>query len=365
MKILFLTELFYPHIGGCEVRFYELGKRLAKKGHTINVLTIRYDQNLPKLEEINGMIVHRTVNSFNYITETGWRSPTGVLKYSLNILFKPVLKEIDFDIIFSNEWPIVHSIILAPLYKDILIQDWAEVWTQKITHLQILLAKLAKYHVAVSKFTKQRIQKHLKITDKPIFVVPNGVDLEKFYEKEKEQGTITYLGRFVPHKKLDLLIKSFIIAQKQIPSLKLFLAGYGPLQPYLKNKYDKKHNIKFLGKITEEQKRELLAKSWLFMLTSKREGYGIVVLEALASGTPVLLADYPENAAKELIMKGGGIIEKPDSKKLANKIIELYKNTTLYENIKSQTKKTVQKYDWNKIAEKLEKIFKLVLKEGM
>jgi len=363
VKILFITELFYPHIGGCEVRFYELGKRLTKKGHTINVLTIRYDQNLPKLEEINGIMVHRTVNSFNYITETGWRSPAGVFKYSLNALFKSILKEIDFDVIFSNEWPILHSLMLIPLYKDILVQDWAEVWTQKITHLEILLARLAKYHVAVSEFTKQRMQKYLKITNKHIFLVPNGVDLEKFYEKEKEWGNIIYIGRFAPHKRIDLLIKSFILAQKEIPSLKLLLVGDGPLHQYFKNKYGEKRNIKFLGKVTEEQKRELLAKSWLFILTSEREGYGIAVLEALASGTPVLLADYPENAAKNLIMKGGGIIERPDSKKLASKIIELHRNTALYENIKSQAKKVAQKYDWNKIAEKLEKIFKLVLKE--
>lgn len=364
VKILFLSELFHPHIGGCEIRFYELGKRLAKKGHTINVLTVRYDPNLPKTEKINGITVHRISNAFNYVAESGWRSLKGVLKYTFDTFLKSLLKEIDFDIIFSNEWPITHSLLITPLYREIFVQDWSEVWTKKILHLELLLARLAKHHTAVSKFTKQRMQNHLKIPSQNITLIPNGVDIKKFYEKEKEWGTITYIGRFTHHKRIDLLIKSFIKAQKQIPTLKLTLAGTGPLQPYFKNKYNKKHNIKFLGKISEEEKRELLAKSWLYILTSEREGYGISVLEALASGTPVLLADFPENAAKELIIEGGGIIEKPDPQKLANKIIELHKNTTLYENIKSKTRKTAEKYNWDKNAEKLEKTFKQILKEN-
>ncbi len=363
VKILFLCELFHPHIGGCEIRFYELGKRLAKKGHTINVLTIRYDPNLPKMEEIDGMTVHRITDSFNYITKSGWRSATGVAKYSLASLTKSLTKEIDFDIIFSNEWPITHSLLLAPLYRNILVQDWAEVWTKKILHLQRLLAKLTKHHTTVSNFTKERMQKLLKIPTQNITLIPNGIDPKQFYEKEKEWGTITYIGRFAPHKRIDLLIQSFIKAQKQIPSLKLLLAGSGFLLSHFKNKYDGKHNIKFLGEISDEEKKELLAKSWLFILTSEREGYGIAVLEALASGTPVLLADFPENAAKELISEGGGIVEKPNPQNLANKIIELYKNTTMYENLKSKTRKIAQNYDWNKNAEKLEKTFKRILKE--
>ena len=147
MKILFLSELFHPHIGGCEIRFYELGKRLVKKGHAVDVLTVRYDPSLPKTEKIDGVTVHRISDTFNYVVESGWRSLKGVLKYSFNTFLKSFLKEIDFDIIFSNEWPITHSLLITPFYREIFVQDWSEVWTRKILHLEFLLARLANHNL--------------------------------------------------------------------------------------------------------------------------------------------------------------------------------------------------------------------------
>ena len=82
LKIAFLTEFFYPHIGGCERRFMEIGRRLATKGHEIHVFTIQYDQCLPKEETINGINVHRYAYSENYVSSDGFRSFGGIVKYS-------------------------------------------------------------------------------------------------------------------------------------------------------------------------------------------------------------------------------------------------------------------------------------------
>jgi len=358
MKILFICELFYPHIGGCEVRFYELGKRLVRKGHTVNVLTIKYSPNLPEVEKIDGMMVYRIASSFNYITGSGWRSPLGVLKYSSKTFLHSVLKSFDFHLIFSNQWPILHSLLLAPLYRDVLVQDWAEVWVRKIFFLEKLLGKL-KYHVAVSKFTKERMKRYLGISGRYIFLVPNGIDVEKYYEGDKEWGTIAYVGRFSYNKRIDLLIKSFLLARKKCKELKLFLAGSGILYNYFKEKYSG-HGIEFLGKISEEEKRDLLAKSWLFLLTSEREGYGISVLEALASGTPVILADFPDNAARDLLANGGGIIEKPSPKKIAERICKLYRDVSFYEKLQLQTRSVAENYSWDRSVKKLEDVFRFI-----
>ena len=124
LKIAFLTEFFYPHIGGCETRFLEIGRRLVAKGHEIHVFTIQYDCNLPKEEQIFGMKVHRYAYSRSYISQDSFRSFGGILKYSVASLVH--LLGSNFDIYYSNQWPMLHSIVVKPVATP-LIQEWCEV----------------------------------------------------------------------------------------------------------------------------------------------------------------------------------------------------------------------------------------------
>jgi glycosyltransferase involved in cell wall biosynthesis len=169
MRIALLTELFYPHMAGTERRFLEIGKRLAMRGHDVHVFTLHYDRNLPREEIVEGMSVHRYGNTRKYISTKGFRSLDGVLKYSFQT-FIQLLKQ-DFDIYYSNEWPILHSICAKPAASP-LIQEWCEVWIRPsyAMVMQKLLRNFCDYHVAVSKFTRQRLVSFLKIEPEKVAV---------------------------------------------------------------------------------------------------------------------------------------------------------------------------------------------------
>ena len=122
--IAIVTELFYPSHGGCEVRFLEIGKRLAERGHQVHIFTIQHEKSLPVLDVVNGIFVHRYACTENYV-RSGGRSLLGVLKYSLRTPRK--LSEQNFDVLYFGPWPILHS-IFSRFYKVPRVQEWCEVW---------------------------------------------------------------------------------------------------------------------------------------------------------------------------------------------------------------------------------------------
>lgn len=364
LRVAFLIELFHPHAGGCESRFLALGKYLVKFGHEVHVFTIKHAPSLRTYENIYGIHVHRIVSHFDYVLN-GFRSPSGVFKYSFVSMFKLLFSDYDFDVIFSNEWPMIHSLLALPFYRDILVQDWPEIWFEKIVFLEKVLGRLVKYHVTVSNFTLNRMINYLKIPRHLITLIPNGLELEQFEgHTDKEWGKIVYVGRFVPHKRIDLLISSFLRAYQKNPNLKLYLAGTGPLLPYFKEKFGHPPAIKFLGYISEKEKIQLLKSAWLFILTSSREGWGISVLESLAAGTPVITVNFPDNASVELVSQGGGIITNPSAEEIAYHILHLYNNENDWHLLHSNAYNTAAKYEWRKIAKKFERFLSFVAKKS-
>ena len=258
LKIAFLTELFYPHIGGCERRFMEIGSRLATKGHDIHVYTIRYDPNLPIEEKVDGITVHRYAHSGNYISPDGFRSLRGIAKYSIGSFIQ--LLGSNYDVYYANQWPMLHSLSAKPVATP-LIQEWCEVWTKfvKVTLMQKLLKKVADYHVAVSEFTRQRLVNILKIAPSKVFVIPNGVNFAKFNSSTpKVWGRIVYAGRVVPHKRVKLLVKAFREVKKKISTAELHIIGSGSGLPSIRKSASTIKDCYVHGFMPEEQMIDLL-----------------------------------------------------------------------------------------------------------
>ena len=301
MKIAFLIELFYPHVAGCENRFLELGTRLSKRGHEVHIFTLRHDSGLAKEETINGMSVHRCADSRDYLSPSGLRSIGGVFKYSLATSTRLFRK--DFDIYYSNQWPLVHSIFAKPVAQP-LVQEWCEVWNNslKAEMLQGILKFIGDYHVAVSEFTKRRLIGFMGVEPHKISVVPNGVDVSRFLgsSRRKTFGHIVYVGRLVPHKHIEMLMDAFVQVKQKIPDAEFHIVGEGPCLAMLKQKAASIKGCYVQGFLPQDEMIDLLNSSWLFALASEREGSSISVLEGMASGLPFVTVDFPNNAVKEL-----------------------------------------------------------------
>jgi glycosyltransferase involved in cell wall biosynthesis len=356
MRIAILTELFLPHTGGTEYRLYEIAKRLVRKGVEIDVFTVRYPSDTAEEEDLDGIRVIRYARSPRYVTANGFRSVRGVMEYSLYTALKTF--GTDYDVYYFGEWPMFHSLLAGPLVHP-SVQEWCEVWYKQIVVLEKILAKVMSNHVAVSEFTKHRMVDLLHMDPENITVIPNGVDFHRFNGGggEKTWGRLVYVGRIAPHKGLKMLIDSFKMVRDKNGEVELFVAGSGPLLPTIRRYAKEIKGIHILGKVTEEEKIELLKNSWLFMMPSTREGLPLAPLEAMAEGTPVLTVDHPDNGAKDVCVEGNGVIVPPDSASIASAVLKMLSNESEWNMMREASLQYAKKCDWDTITDKVEVYF--------
>jgi len=133
-----------------------------------------------------------------------------------------------------------------------------------------------------------------------------------------ENPTFCYLGRLMPYKNIDVLLKSLQNVVKTIPNAKLIIAGKGSSDYELKTLSDKlgiSKQVEFKGYVSENEKREILARSWILVQPSSFEGWGITVIEANASHTPVIASNTA--GLRDSVLDGQtGILVKTMSLKL-------------------------------------------------
>jgi glycosyltransferase involved in cell wall biosynthesis len=359
MHIAILTELFYPHVGGTEVRLYEMSKRLVRRGHEVDVFTIQHSPNASQEEDLEAIHVKRYAYSPKYVTASGFRSWSGVIRYSLSTVFKAL--GTDYDIYYFGQWPVLHAVLTKPIVSR-CVQEWCEVWYEKIVALERILSKVMDNHVAVSEFTKRRMVEFLHLDPNHVTIIPNGVDLQKYRNGlGKTWGRMIYIGRVAPHKGLNLLLDAFRIIKDKAPQVELYIAGSGSHLKTLRDYAEGLDGIHLLGDISEDEKIKLLKSSWLFMMPSSREGSSIAILEAMASGTPVLTTDHPDNAAKYMCNMGNGVIAYPSSVAIASAVLELLSDENRWDSMKKLSLQYVEQFDWNTIVSQMERYLKSIV----
>ncbi len=125
---------------------------------------------------------------------------------------------------------------------------------------------------------------------------------------------VVYAGRHVQEKRVDQLVRGFALARRDTPGLRLELYGDGPTRPYveeLSRALGLDSSFVLHGRRPEEEVAETIARSACLVTASEREGYGLVVVEAAAHGTPSVVVEGPENAATELVRDGVNGVDRP------------------------------------------------------
>jgi len=349
-------------MAGCERRFFEIGKRLARKGHEVHVFTIQFDASLPKEETVDGMFIHRYTSSKNYCATPSSRPLIDVLKYSFVTSAELSLE--DFDVCYSNEWPIFHSICAKP-FASPLIQEWCEIWShsQKILMLQRILKFIGTHHVAVSEFTKLRMVNFLKIRPEKISVIPNGVEYSRFSKgsKNKKWGRIAYVGRLAPHKHVEMIVEAFRQVQEKTTEAELHIVGCGPSLSSIKDRATNLDNCFIHGFLPDDDMLDILRSSSLFILPSEREGSGIAALEAMAAGTPVITTDFPDNATKQMVTEMRGTVVPPKASEIAREALTLLHDESRWHTISRNARSFAKQYDWNGITVNFEEVLKKIV----
>lgn len=255
------------------------------------------------------------------------------------------------------------------IYKTYLLFIWYLILFYH--YLEKSQLRIHKNIITISKSSKRDIIRHYKVNEEKIKIIPNGVDLDKFNPKNYSKAVrekygnkiLLYSGLMVERKNIPVLLKAFRHVIKELPDVRLILTGKGPyLDDY--KELSKSLNIQkkayFLGFVSDKELLKLLATSDIFVFPSELEGFGQVIMESFASGTPVICSDIPPMA--DIIEDAGKTFKPGDPKDLAMKIIELFEDNKLHQGLVKKTVKVAEKYKWSNIAREYQNYIKNVIK---
>ena len=235
--------------------------------------------------------------------------------------------------------------------------------------------------IAISKKVKAQIKKYYKIKDDKITLIWNGFDEKLFYPQEvnlkklsnklfknqnmfDSKNIISFVGKLTHFKGVDILLEAGEIYEKKLNNVITLISGDGELKEELKNKSQQLNlqNFYFLGNQPQETIAKINNISNISVVPSRDEPFGLVALEAMACGTPVIASET--GGLIDFVNKDvGRFFPEGDVQSLAQSII-----TSITENDKANkgtTAKTYahQNFSWNNVADQLENLYEEVLKE--
>jgi len=197
-----------------------------------------------------------------------------------------------------------------------------------------------------------------------ISVIPNGIDSKKFFPNNKKSFEKTtkflYAGRLNKIKGIDVLLEAFDQYSQKNKWCTLTIIGDGPLNQSLQNKYKLNFQIIFLGRKNPEEMPNIYRNHDIFILPSLNEGMSNTILEAMASGLPIITTDTGGN--KQLIKNNGLIIPKNDITALKQAFEKFYDNHQLINSMGQQSRQLAIYYDWSNTAKDYLKKYLVVKK---
>jgi glycosyltransferase involved in cell wall biosynthesis len=312
LRFAFLAELFYPSVGGQEVFFQELGEAMVRRGHQVDVHCIGHQAGLTQDEVINGVGVHRHPNKGTYMSPripALRRDWSEIVKYSAGV--RRLASRDDYDFYLLNEWPLMHIPALPKEVRARSAIHWCEIREDLLLRtLQAQLPKRVGMNFAVSEAVATAITAQ---SQQVCGVLPSGIVAERYRSSPRAgRSGVLYVGRLAPHKNLPMLVDAFALAVDRGFTGDLVIGGDGPSRQDIENHVSRSpiaSRVHVLGSIDEAQKIDLLSRSAVLGMPSRREGFPRVIAESMASGLPVVTADFAENGAKEVVAQyGSGIV---------------------------------------------------------
>jgi glycosyltransferase involved in cell wall biosynthesis len=398
LNILFVADVSIREvIGGAERVLYEQTTQLARRGHNVFIMTRKLPNHDKDQEVIQG------VNEWRYSSNN--KNPLSFLCrtwiYSKKI-FETLHQKVHFDCINFHQpfsaLGVIHSTLSVQIPKiytchSLSFEEFisrngnAHRFLPRVTnriqsqgHKKIEKDVLRKSNqvVVLSKFTKNKIINNYKILNDKIRVIPGGVDLNKFTPTNDKNIIRKRLN--IPANKIILFtvrnlvqrmgLENIIIAFndliKQKAEINLVIGGEGPLKVgliALARSFGIEDHIHFVGFISEEQLPSYYQMADIFVLPSKElEGFGLVTLEAMASGLPVL--GTPVGGTKEILgeFDSDFLFNGTDSASMADLILKNYhvmkQSPQKREEISHRCRNFVERnYSWEKNIDALEELF--------
>ena len=284
-----------PQAGGAELHLHEIFGRLAARGHEVTLLCGGWPGCASEVT-LDGMRVIRvgTRYTFPFLVRRAWRERVRALGPDV------VVEDINKVPLHASRWPGVPAVVavVPHLFGSTAFKEapWplaAAVW---LAERSIPRVYRDVPFEAISESTADDLVAR-GIPRERIRVIYCGIDSVGFTPEPAARAAaplFAYLGRLKRYKGVDHVIRAFAAMRAKDATLEI--AGTGDDRPRLERlvtSLDLGARVRFLGFVSEAEKRALLRRAWGLAFASPKEGWGITNLEAAACGTPVVASDSP------------------------------------------------------------------------
>jgi len=374
VRIAQVSPWFSPHFGGVESHVRSLSRELARRGHEVTVVTSQHDRTLSAEETVDGFRVVRVRPRFIFM-----QTPiTPRMRGSLRALSADVVhahsppplashyagavaseRGIPYVVTYhcDVELPSAFGSVVESIYRRSLGADTLRNANQVIVTTRTYAA------------TSRAIWRYNPS------VIPNAVDHRRFRPDvdgsavraklriPPEVPIVLLVGRIVPHKGVE----HFVEAARYVPDARFLVAGGGSSLDAMKRlalSMGVADRVRFLGRISDDRLPEVYAACDVFVLpsVSRLEAFGIVALEAMSTGKPVIVADIP--GVREMIEDGrDGLLADPvNPRDLAEKIRRLLSDPKARRTMGARGReKVLESFSIERVTDRIEAVYRAIL----
>ena len=376
MKILMLSWEYPPRVvGGISRVVHDLSHKLIQEGHGVTVVTYR-DGNVPYIEDDNGVMVYRVdnfmISSNNLIDWT--------MQLNFNMIAKVgeiIAEKGSFDVIHAHDWlvayaaktlktaysiPLVCTIHATEAGRNSGIRDEQQ---RYINDTEWMLTYESSEVIVNSNYMRSELQRLFGLPYEKINVIPNGVNLNMYDGIEKDydfrrkyamdnEKIILFMGRLVYEKGIQTLIAAMPKILNHYHDAKLLIAGKGGMIDELRNQVNYLglgNKVYFTGYLGSKDVQRMYKCADVSVFPSTYEPFGIVALEAMLSGTPVVVSDV--GGLNDIIDHGVNGMKSyaGNANSLADSILTLLFDQKLCDAVtKNAVAKVKNEYNWTGIT---------------
>ncbi len=365
MKLLMLNwrDLANPKSGGAEVLTEGILQKLAAQGWDITLFSAEFPGS--KSNEVKDG--YRIIRKGHFWSVHFWAF-TYWFKHFRHQQFDVVVDQIHGPPFFAALY--IRNITVVAFIHEVAKEIWFSMYRPPISWigytLELLYLKLYRStsFITVSPSTKQDLIEG-GIPETRIAIIPEAIHQPDTITRSAKETTptIMYIGRLAAMKRVEELIDAVGIAHQKIPALQLWLVGRGD-ESYVAALKMKASTLQlpviFFGRVSEEEKYNLLSRAWMLSSTSLKEGFGLVILEAATMGTPSVV--YNVAGFRDAVIDGKtGVLCSPTAASLATHIVKIINDVSLYQSLSEQARKYSTQFTFDHAATVFSKTIKQLM----
>ncbi len=322
MRILIVYDCLFPHtIGGAERWYRNLAERLAEEGHDVSYLTLRQWPRGAR-PRVAGVRVLTAGPRLGLYAEGGRRKVVPPLVFGAGVLWHLLRHGRGYDVVHTASFPyfsLLAAGVLRRACRYRLVVDWHELWSREYWReylgpvggragwlIQLAGVRLRQAPFCFAQVTARRLRE--AGVRGPVTVLEGEYVGSLEPQPARPAGpVVVFAGRHIPEKQVPLLVRAFAALRERAPELRLAVYGDGPDRGAVLALIDELglgDVASAPGFVAAEVVEDAIASALCMVLPSRREGYGMVVVEASARGVPSVVVAAPDNAATELVCEG-------------------------------------------------------------